>query len=100
MKQSDFLGFNPKKAKRHLRRCLFKNGAAEKNVRAFHYSPASGRLINSPSILRRILPALRCRTENYDDYKQLENKLEKALENMKKHIEIRFIALYPKLNNK
>ena len=27
--QSDFVGFNPDKAKRHLERCLFKNGAAE-----------------------------------------------------------------------
>ena len=35
-KLSDFAEGIPTKAKRHLERCLFKNGAADKKVRAFH----------------------------------------------------------------
>ena len=49
-------------------------------VRALH--TAHRKRPAPPPILRRTFPALRFRTENYDDYKQLEYKQGKAFENV------------------
>ena len=43
--QSDFLQCSTNKYKRHHQRCLYKNGAASKKVRAFHTAHPLGRLI-------------------------------------------------------
>ena len=61
-KLSDFWGFSPDKAKTAPFGSVFKNGVADKKVRAVHTAHSSGRLINSPSILRRKIPARRFRT--------------------------------------
>ena len=65
--QSDFMGLSPDTANTACNEAVFKNGAAEKNVRAL--STAHRKRPALPSILRRTFPALRFRTENYDKYK-------------------------------
>ena len=83
-RQSDFVEVSDINKKTACNEAVFCIGAAEKKVRALHYSPASGRLINSPSILRRTFPALRFRTESYDEYKQLGDKLTTVFVNLYK----------------
>ena len=58
-------------SKNHLRWSRLSNGALllYEYVRALH--TAHRKRPAPPSILRRTFPALRFRTENYDDYKQL-----------------------------
>ena len=55
--------------------------ARAKALRIFRYRSRPRTLFQSASsILRRIRPVLRFRTENYDEYKQLKHKLELLLD--------------------
>ena len=70
----------------------------EKNV-VFSIVKPFGKLLQTAGINKWCAIICDYRTNNAQEYRRLGYKIKKALGNMKNHIEIRFIALYPKLNN-